>query len=560
MGQKNYVKLQNQGNIVSNLRLLNEMKNSDGYADENGYFTKRDIAEIGINSLLITSAGQAGEDIVSLVHNTSIPETDNGVLQNAKQRMQLMRILGLVATDYGSEVYAITDLGKKVVEQASKEIPDYSLLREAFMGITPTSEVYDYNCDIDFNCYLGYEICYALACLDYKIGVKEMPLITTYTLDDIKEFVEVVKEYRERNEIIPDTHEHYPKKQNGDPVKSTQVTNLTRTINQILRTCGILEKKTTRFSGLNYYVCTEAGKHYVDAIKVAMERTTSARRLQFWTPQMFRKKNLLEQKQICNNGYNNMLNKGGYEVTPQDARVVFSPYQLIPESNINWLLGKEIRKPPVNREERLRDIEGQFVGSDLRLRPVFTTQEEYDEFIKNHISKSNLIAEIISAKEAGRDKGELIQELLERHKMADKETFYPFVHSLFNAMGLDCKGEIGRMDAYIEFEEHLVPGEIKSFTETPAYNMKGLRQAVENRIYSYKTDEDLEYASLVIGFNHPELKAEIRHFIEAAYNELQVKIIACDLLTLIKMCVDIVWDEKNIDFHELFTSYGIIEM
>ena len=39
MGQKNYVKLQNQGNIVSNLRLLNEMKNSDGYADENGYFT-----------------------------------------------------------------------------------------------------------------------------------------------------------------------------------------------------------------------------------------------------------------------------------------------------------------------------------------------------------------------------------------------------------------------------------------------------------------------------------------------------------------------------------------
>ena len=95
MGQKNYVKLQNQGNIVSNLRLLNEMKNSDGYADENGYFTKRDIAEIGINSLLITSAGQAGEDIVSLVHNTSIPETDNGVLQNAKQRMQLMRILGL---------------------------------------------------------------------------------------------------------------------------------------------------------------------------------------------------------------------------------------------------------------------------------------------------------------------------------------------------------------------------------------------------------------------------------------------------------------------------------
>ena len=37
---KNYIKLQNQGNIYQNLMLLNEMNESIGYADENGYFSK----------------------------------------------------------------------------------------------------------------------------------------------------------------------------------------------------------------------------------------------------------------------------------------------------------------------------------------------------------------------------------------------------------------------------------------------------------------------------------------------------------------------------------------
>lgn len=45
---KNYIKLQNQGNIYQNLMLLNEMNESIGYADENGYFSKRAVAEIAI--------------------------------------------------------------------------------------------------------------------------------------------------------------------------------------------------------------------------------------------------------------------------------------------------------------------------------------------------------------------------------------------------------------------------------------------------------------------------------------------------------------------------------
>lgn len=64
---KNYIKLQNQGNIYQNLMLLNEMNESIGYADENGYFSKRAVAEIAINSAVVTSAGKMGDDIIALV-------------------------------------------------------------------------------------------------------------------------------------------------------------------------------------------------------------------------------------------------------------------------------------------------------------------------------------------------------------------------------------------------------------------------------------------------------------------------------------------------------------
>ena len=129
---KNYIKLQNQGSIVQNLMLLGEMKDSEGFSDEFGHFTKRAVAEIAVNSAMVTSAGKIGADILALVNDGEIDETRNSVLQNAKQRMQILRALGLVATDYDAEIYAITDLGNRVLERAfpSKAgvLPDYRLL------------------------------------------------------------------------------------------------------------------------------------------------------------------------------------------------------------------------------------------------------------------------------------------------------------------------------------------------------------------------------------------------------------------------------------------------
>lgn len=534
------------------------MANSVGYSDENGYFTKRAIAEIAINAYLLTSEGKLGEDILEKVSDTEIDEGLNSVLQNAKQRMQILRVLGLVSTDYDSEIYAITDLGYKVLERAFPTsntcIPNYSLLRETFMGISTSSEIYEHN--VDFNSYLGYEICYAFSCLDYRIGTSEMPMITTYAIDEIDEFIKTIQDIRKSNGSVQTTHHHYPQTQKGTPLK--QASNITRTINQILRICGIIENKEKRINGVNYYVCTEFGKQYVDDVKKFMKNKSS----KLYTAQQFRKENLLRQKELCNVGYNNMLDKGGYSVEVTDKNTVFSPYQMIPETNVNWFLGKRVRKPPELKEAKLQAVNSRITGQDLRLKPIFISQDDYDNFIRTHISQTNLIKEILAEKEKGTVKTTLIQTLCERYKNSDKSTFYPFVHSLFKAMGLECcgKGEVGRVDGLFEYNGVKIPAEIKSFTETSAYNMKGARQALENKILVYKQPSDLQYASLLIGYYQPSSTTEIQEFINAVYEELNIKIVALDLYTIVVMCVNTIWDKQKVDFDRLLSEHGIAEV
>lgn len=555
---KNYIKLQNQGSISQNLMLLNEMNDSSGYADDYGYFTKRAVAELAIKSAVITSAGKLGDDILSLVHDGDIDESRNSVLQNAKARMQILRVLGLVAADYDAEIYSITDLGMRVLQRvfpmSSSEIPDYRLLRESFMGISSESEVYDYNCEFGFNCFLGYEICYALAKLDYKISVQDMPCVTTYGVHDIDLFVKTVKEYRKKHQSIPVTHEHYPKTQQGAPLR--QASNITRTINQILRICNIIQRKSVSENGQKFYVCTTQGREYVDEIAARW------RNLRFVLPCKFRRETLLEQKKKCYLGYNNILDRGGFEVEAEsgvDGVTVFSPYQMIPETNANWFLSRDLRKPPKDKETQVNVINSQISAPALRVKPNYRTYEEYEEYIHTHSSKNRLISEIVSAKEHGVDRMAKETELLLRHKGSDKSMFYPFVHSLLGAIGLDCKGEVGRYDALVDYRGRIIPVEIKSYTETPAYNMKGVRQALENKITSYKDKEDLAYASLLIGYDQPKSTKEIQEFIDAARDEWSAKIVVMDMSTLVGMCMRVIWDRQQIEFGELLTSSGIME-
>lgn len=544
-----YLKLQNQGNIISNIRLLFEMENSFGYADSQGYFTKRDVADIGINSLLITSGSKVGEAALDIINNKNSDESRNSPLQNAKARMQILRVLGLVSSDYDSEIYAITRLGHLVVSQVISNSPDFKLLRELFLGITTATEIYEHNCDINFNCYLGYGICYAFANLDFKLSSDEMPLLTTYDIKDIDEFVQEAKQNRETNKKFTEQHPHFPKRQDGRPIK--QASNLTRSINQILRVCGIIKKKMEKVGKSNYYVCTDDGKKFVSALKDKFHT------LKFISAVEFRRlNNITEQKKIIISAFNSMLYRSYVDRSLHDSNIVFSPYQMIPETNVEWFMGGNIRLHPDSEEDRITIINSQITANDLRLKALYT------ENAKNMSVATDSDRELLKliSECPNKDVNAFATQICNDHQKDDKEAFYPLVHSLLRIIGLNCNGEVGRYDAYSTYDMHIIPVEIKSFTETPVYNAKGIRQAIENKITSYNPNvkKDMDFASLVVGYAHPTNDTDVKKLIDEAFVKFKIKIIASDLNTLVKMALNVVWNHKYVNWDKILTSYGLL--
>lgn len=547
----NILKIQNQGNIHSNLRLLYEMKNaSDDLHDAHGYYTKKDVARIAVSSLIVTTEGQVDVDeLLKHIDDETTAETDNPILQNVKARLQILRQFGLLSADYSSEIYAITELGEQMLKQVYGSNRSYKLLMELFVNLNTTTEIYDNNCTADFECFLGFEICYAFSKLGYRISTLEMCMIPTYSIGEIESFVEDAIHYREQNERFPETHPHYPKTDRGIPQKN--VSNLTRTINQILRVCDIIKPKAERINGEYYYICTEYGHQYIDELM----RKFSRKKLTFISAHRFRMKNYIERKQMVLQGRTNVYVRAGIDTESVDSGLMFSPYQMIPEVSVNWMLDKAIREQPEEQKSRLAAINSQVTLMNLRINPIYTNEE-----LSPILLQENLVKELLSRKESEENVESCINHYLDEHKDDAKDVFYPFVHTLLNVIGLECHGEVGRMDAMCKYKQHIIPAEIKSRTESPTYNIKGLRQAIENKVCSLNPnlENDVSFSTLVIGYDHPQSDTFVRDFIEKAYEKWGIKIVATNLRSLLSVCIRKIWNNEQINLDVLLDSYGII--
>lgn len=547
----NILKIQNQGNILSNLRLLYEMKNAgDDLHDKHGYYTKKDVARIAAMSLIATTEGRVDVDeLLRHIDDDTVAETDNSILQNVKQRLQILRQFGLLSTDYGSEIYAITELGEQMLNQVYGPQRSFKLLMELFVNLNTTTEIYDNTCTPDFECYLGFEICYAFSKLEYRISTLEMCMIPTYSLNEIESFVADALRYREQHIQFPQTHPHYPKTKRGTPLRD--VSNPTRSINQILRVCEIIKPRQETIDGVNYYTCTDYGRGYIEELIRRYDRG----RLSFLSAHKFRMKNFVERKQIVLQGRANIYSRAGIDSQIRDTGLLFSPYQMIPEVSVNWILDKPIREQPELRRTQIAAINSQVSLMNLRIRPEYTTEE-----LSPQLLQDSIVEELLQRNANGEDVEACITYYLEKHKDDAKETFYPFIHSLLSIIGLECHGEVSRMDALCKYNGHTIPVEIKSRTETPTYNLKGLRQAIENKICSLAPtlENDMDFSTLVIGYDHPQSDSVVRDFIEKAFEKWSIKIVAINLRSLVSMAIRKVWNNEQIDLNRMLVSYGII--
>ncbi|MDR0482011.1 MAG: 4Fe-4S binding protein [Cellulomonadaceae bacterium] len=99
----------------------------------------------------------------------------------------------------------------------------------------------------------------------------------------------------------------------------------------------------------------------------------------------------------------------------------------------------------------------------------------------------------------------------------DQRSYYPLIESLFVAIGVNARrsqsGDVNyRVDMELPDPQQPLPVEIKSYSESPTITIKGIQQALENKLIISRNRElpSLTAASsLVVGHEYPADRSDV---------------------------------------------------
>lgn len=555
------LRIPNFSSIDNLIQLLCEMVDWNKREDK-CYFTKNEVAEIGIRTGKFVYKSKSGEEAINELYNTNGKDTNNGVLQNAKFAMNILRWLGLISTDFDREIYSITSYGFIIADKYYEDENDNKLLLELFMNINSSNENIEKDtCNaIRFSNYIGYSICYALHELNYCLTKTEMEALFRFQTKEIEAFVKIAQNSRRESRELPS----YCKLKTQRGTYVANPSNYTRMTNQILKKCDIIEYKMVKKDIYNdsnnlqnCYVCTENGKKYVDDI------FKNWKRYKFITSQEFRTLPFVNRKELVILGHKNTLIKSGIlqyadKQEEKNKFKIFSPIHSIPEYEYSFYTDSEMK--PYPEFDRFVNKNGMYIKEST---VSYNTLRQNAKVIR--LEERSISEKLYKDIESRKDNIEqYIQELLEYHKKTTKEEFYPFTMSLFEIIGFRVKIEQGRYDGIAYNTEISIPIEIKSYTEVKSYNIKSIQQAAENRI-RMNASENSEFntshdnCSIVVGYSAPEQGNQIETLIDAFYKSFSIKIMAIDIECLLRYAVDVVIKGINYDLNELASMKGVLK-
>ena len=120
-----------------------------------------------------------------------------------------------------------------------------------------------------------------------------------------------------------------------------------------------------------------------------------------------------------------------------------------------------------------------------------------------------------------------------------------------------------RWDSIIFHNKKIVPIEIKSPTEELHINIKSIRQALENKIIllsRYPDYADLNYTSLVVGYNKPNNRSDISKLIIDIEKTYNFRIGVIDFYTLAFSVFTSINKSKSIKINQILNLKGFLEI
>lgn len=146
---------------------------------------------------------------------------------------------------------------------------------------------------------------------------------------------------------------------------------------------------------------------------------------------------------------------------------------------------------------------------------------------------------------ANGDAARAIDALMDRYSASNRDDFYPVVAQLFRLIGLACEASpFGRnpqrWDAMICDPVESIPIEIKSPGEELFISVKGVRQALENKIILLSRKQhptSFDTTSLVVGFNSPTDRSEVLGLIADIKRTFGIRVGVIDFRALLTMAL-----------------------
>ncbi len=214
-------------------------------------------------------------------------------------------------------------------------------------------------------------------------------------------------------------------------------------------------------------------------------------------------------------------------------RTLFSPFQECDPQRINPLF------PPVDRPGA-HDTKGvtvvAFPGGSKPGRPIIEGIQPVvwqPAHPKPGIGHTGITADIVRYVETdGLGLDQMVDAVMKDYGASEQNVFYPAVADLFRFLGHDCicsRAGVNyqRMDALIRHATESIPIEIKSPAEQQFISVKGVRQALENKVVllSRKYVPTLpSTTSLVVGYELPNDRSEVANLIEDIFYTYQIAI------------------------------------
>jgi hypothetical protein len=252
--------------------------------------------------------------------------------------------------------------------------------------------------------------------------------------------------------------------------------------------------------------------------------------------------------------------------------VIFSPFQQIGRSEVNAAfphLSNQVDNVEPASIGCLDDSMDQMCRKQItKAKVIFELTD--DAFIEN--DETDLLTTEIQTfyVQSGGDVELTIKAIMAHYSTANQDLFYPLVAALFRIIGFACETSrrgvnYARADAMIFHPDGCIPIEIKSPGEEAEISVKGVRQALENKIILLSRARKgflgvPETTSLVVGFNPPNDRSEVHELIEDIYTTFQISVGVIDFRSLLRLGVAVVITGKQVVLTEFRTMKGVIHV